>query len=274
MKLLEVERKNFPQSIFRDLYYHFLKCTWSKLFLFYVVFFLGLNFVFGLFYYMNTDSLSKAISFPEAFFFSVHTFTTIGYGNISPVGAIANILVTIQIMVGVLSTALITGLVFSKFSLPSARVLFTNNILITSFYNKKTLLFRLANGRANQIIGANIHLSITLNDQTPEGHKIRRFYPLTLVRSQAPIFALSWMVMHEVDDKSPIFNMSKSDLEASDANFLVTISGVDSTNGQTIHSINRYSSSELIEDKMFKDVLITDDNGKQVLDYAHFHDFN
>ncbi|MFN8369877.1 MAG: hypothetical protein U0T83_04525 [Bacteriovoracaceae bacterium] len=167
--------------------------------------------------------------------------------------------------------ALVTGILFSKFSLPSAKILFSNNAVIHTIDGKNMLVFRLANLRHNQVINASIHVTMLIDETSAENYKIRRLKDLKLVRSFTPVFSLSLLVFHSIDESSPLFGLSNEDLQALRFELLVTVIGVDGTNGQTIYSLHSYQAQDIIRDGQFEDVLTINEKGQRVLNYANFH---
>jgi inward rectifier potassium channel len=270
MRTVTIYKKNLPKGFFQDVYHKLMRLSWPQVFLAYAVFFLTINAVFGFLFYLS-DGLNKDVSYLEAFFFSVHTFTTIGYGHISPVTYFADLIVTVEIMIGLLSTALTTGLVFSKFSVPAARILFTDKALITNFDGRRVLMFRVANARHNEIINAQVSVSMSRREQTDDGSYMRRFYPLPLLKSHVPLFALSWQIFHEINEQSPLYGLTSEQLKQQSTNIVTTISGTDTTNGQSVHTLKTYTPDDVLFDKLFQDVLTENEHGHITIDYSHFH---
>jgi inward rectifier potassium channel len=257
----------------RDLYHRLIKISWPKLFLSYVVLFFVINFLFSIFYYIVPGSISGGDNdFKAAFFFSVQTFSTVGYGIITPASLYGNIIVVLEIMAGVISMALTTGLIFAKFSRPSAKLLFTKNLLLTTFDQKKVLMFRLANARTNFIISANIELHYIYPTVTSEGISIVRFAPLKLEKSYSPVFSLSWSVFHPIDEDSPFFNKTLEEIKNLKFEFYVIFQGIDGTVSQTIHDVHTYKVSDILFDHHFVDILERKSDGTRIINYAKFHE--
>ena len=180
----KIIQKNSPENQYLDLYHNLLKTSWLKVFGIYVLLFLVINLLFAWLYKLVPGSLTTAATdFKSAFFFSVQTFSTVGYGTISPQNLYGNIIVVLEIMTGVVSMAVTTGLVFAKFSRPSAKIIYSKNLLFTQFDGNKVLMFRMANARSNNIISANVELHYLYSTVTPEGVSIVRFLPLKLQKS-------------------------------------------------------------------------------------------
>jgi inward rectifier potassium channel len=178
--------------------------------------------------------------FGRAFFFSVETLGTIGYGNIHPIGLPANIIVTAESLTGLMMLALGTGILFARFSRPTAHLLFSDCAVIAPYKGKSAFMFRLANARANQII----ELEAKVLYSRIEGSS-RKYDQLSLERTKVVFFPLSWTVVHPIDEKSPLSGCTHEDLKNSDAEFLVLLSGVDETFSQMVHARTSYKPDEI-----------------------------
>jgi inward rectifier potassium channel len=191
--------------------------------------------------------------FLQAFFFSVHTFATIGYGNITPVGLVANTIVTIESLVGLLSVAFATGLVFARFSRPTAKIIFSNSAIVAPYRGITAFEFRITNARNNQII--ELHADLAFSHFVVEnGRRIRRFHPLPLEREKVSFFSLSWTIVHPIDESSPLYGLTEQDLLASDAEFLILLTGIDETFSQTVHARSSYKAEEVVWNVKFGDI--------------------
>lgn len=262
-----------------DLYHSLLSMKWGALIGYVVICFIGINIVFAFLYFifgdnsvLNAHHETKLAYLIDCFFFSVTTFATIGYGNLSPNGIVANVIMTAEAFVGILTTAVLTGIFFAKFSRPTAKVIFSKVALTSKFDGEKYLIFRIANQRANQIVEARVTAMLSITETTQEGDTFRNLYDLKLERDMSPLFALSWLVEHKIDKSSPLFKLSNSDLVKSEAEILVTLSGLDEIFGQTITARYSYVPSEIIENKRFVDILSRTKSGVS-LNLHRFHDY-
>ena len=248
--LFKIKKVNNKPAFYKDLYHTLLKITWFQLFLTYFSVFLFFNVFFALLYLLVPGSLSiDDLNFLNAFFFSVQTFSTVGYGIISPITVYGNIIVVIEIMAGLITTALSTGIIFSRFSKPNAKILYSKNLLLNQFGNERVLMFRIANDRSNEIVAASIDIHYTYQETTPEGVSMTRFKPLILQRSYSPIFSLSWTIIHTIDELSPFYQKSLDEIKKSNHDFFIVFNGTDGTYSLTIHDYHTYSVSEIIENK-------------------------
>jgi inward rectifier potassium channel len=229
--------------------------------------------VFAVGYYLDGGvENARYRSFADMFFFSVQTMATIGYGKMVPVTMFSNILVSIEALTGLLALALMTGLVFAKFSRPTARVRFSRYVVIGPRDGTTSLMIRMANMRANRIVEANIHVVFTRWETTVEGESIRRFYDLIMTRSRSAMFALSWTAVHRIVEDSPLFGQTHDSLANSQPEIVVSITGLDETFSQTIHARHTYELDEIIWGARFADVLILDPDGSRSIDYTRFDD--
>ncbi len=258
-----------------DLYHTVLTLKWWQFFLGVGAAFVVANASFALAYALSPGSIANARSgsFEDAFFFSVQTMATIGYGQMAPAARFGQVLVTLEAVIGVLSFALITGVTFSRFARPTARVLFAERAVIGPRDGVPHLMFRMANYRHNTIIEAQLRVILLLEEITLEGQVMRRPYELPLVRERNSTFVLTWTAMHAVDEKSPFFGPDAfARLKRQKAEIFLSLSGTDETFAQTIYARRGYLLDDVVEDAYFADVLTVHADGTRVIDYARFHD--
>ncbi|HEY9598624.1 MAG TPA: ion channel [Cyanophyceae cyanobacterium] len=270
----EIIRKGISHSHWRDPYHVLLTIDWAKFIGLTVVSYITINTLFALLYLAQENSIKNARpgSFFDAFSFSVQTMATIGYGAMYPQTDYANILVSIEAFVGLIGVALGTGLAFARFSRPTAKVLFSRVAVITPHNGIPTLIFRVANERRNQIIEAQLGVSLLRNEVTTEGEYMRRFYDLQLVRNQTRNFSLTWTVMHPIDEGSPLYGETPESMTESETDITVTLIGFDETVAQTIHARHYYLAEEILWNMRFADIFSTKRDGRRVIDYNRFHD--
>jgi inward rectifier potassium channel len=259
---------------FGDLYHLALRIPWSSFLFAALVLYLGANALFALLYLAQPGAVAHARpgSFWDAFFFSVQTIATLGYGVMAPATLYANLVVTIETAVGLLFLAVATGLVFARFSRPTARILFSRVAVIGPYDGVPTLSLRLANRRRNQILEAEVGVTLLRDERTQEGATIRRFYDLKLARSRSPVFALTFTVMHPIDGASPLHGATPASLEADNAELVVTVGGIDETIAARLHARTSYLPHEILWSHRFVDVIGWTDDGCRIIDYRRFHD--
>lgn len=235
--------------------------------------YLSANALFALVYLAGGNCIENAHpgSFADAFFFSVQTMASIGYGAMYPRNFYANAVVTVEAVLGLLGVAIVTGLAFTRFSIPTAKVLFSHVAVIAPFDGVPTLMFRTANERHSLIVQAQIQVTLVRNEVNLEGRFMRREYDLRLIRSQTAIFALAWMVMHPIDEHSPLYGVTAEMLAESEAEIVVTLSGLDQTVSQTIHARHSFVANEILWNMWFVDIMSKTPDGKRAVDYTQFH---
>jgi inward rectifier potassium channel len=270
-EVVSIGLRNTP---LRDLYHSLLTTTWSQFFGLVLAAYLGANLIFASGYLAIGDGIEEARpgNFSDAFFFSVQTMATIGYGKMAPRGLEANLLVTMEALVGLLGLALVTGLVFAKFSRPTARVLFSRNAVITTFDGVPSLLFRMANERGNQIAEAQAHLVLLRTERTPEGEEVRRVHDLRLRRGQSAFFAFTWLVVHPITPDSPLFGETAKTMQERDLDLVASVTGLDETLSQSVHARHSWSVEQILWRHRFVDVLVTLPDGRRAIDYRKFHE--
>jgi inward rectifier potassium channel len=257
-----------------DLYHGLLTSSWSSLFALLVVLYLLVNAGFAWGYLALGDAIENARpgSFQDAFFFSVQTMATIGYGHMLPKSTAANLVSVVQVMIGLAGTALSTGLVFAKFARPTARVLFSDVAVVTEFDGQRCLLFRVANERGNQIVEAQLSVVVLRDEVTGGGEQVRRSHELRLIRERSLLFSLTWLAVHPLGPESPLHADTAESLKASDATLMVSLTGLDEHLGQMVHARHAYSSEQILFGRRFVDVLARQPDGSRLVDYRKFHD--
>jgi inward rectifier potassium channel len=245
-----------------SLYHWLLTISWPKFLGFIASSYVTVNALFALAFLACGPAALQSSSgsfaghlFYRAFFFSVDTFATIGYGNIIPVGAPANILVTIEALINIVGVALATGVIFARFSRPSARILYSRNAIVAPYRDKTALEFRIANARSSQLIEVGIQVILTKIERSGE-KTVRKFYDLSLERTRVVFFALSWTVVHPIDANSPMWGATQQDLLDSDAEVLILLTGTDETLSQPVHSRSSYKATEIIWGAKFSNMFM------------------
>lgn len=258
-----------------DLYHSLLSASWRGFFAAIGVVYLLANAFFAGLYLLVPGSIQGARPgvFEDAFFFSVQTMATIGYGGMVPANRYANALVTFEALVGMISMALVTGISFARFARPTARVLFCEKLVISQRNGAPHLMARMANWRNNHVVEAEVRLIVLFTETTREGETMRRQVDLPLVRSRTSFFRLTFVVMHPIVEGSPFFGEGALErLKACDAQILVTLTGLDETLSQTIHARHAYPIEAVIPDARFADVISVGEGGIRTLDYTNFHE--
>jgi len=269
-----VKRKGVSHFSWSDLYHWLLNLSWLKLLLLITLAYFATNSFFALAYLTQPNSIANARTgnFFDAFFFSVQTMATIGYGAMYPKTAYANFLVTIEALFGLLGVSMATGLMFARFSRPTARVRFTHVAVIAPYNDVPTLMFRTANERQNWILEVQMRVTLVRNEINKEGQFMRRFYDLPLVRNYSPLFALTWTIMHTIDENSPLYGVTPQRMIEEEMELVVTLTGIDETVSQTIHSRHSFVAQEILWNRRFVDIMLKTRDGKRCINYSRFHD--
>jgi inward rectifier potassium channel len=262
------------RPIFHDLFHHFMTVSWPRLFATLATFFIVFDLLFGLLYYLVPGCIANLNppGFAGDFFFSVETLATVGYGEMHPESFYGHSVAMIEIFVGLMSLALITGLMFARFSRPRALFLFTKNGVVRPIAGEPTLIFRAANERQNVVQDASARLRMLRDEITEEGFRIRRIVDLPLVRSEHPMFTLGWTIMHVIDEASPLSSETAESLSKSKAVFVLSVSGTDENTGQTLMARGEYSYADIRWNSTFHDILEEAPDGTIHVDYGKFHD--
>lgn len=261
------------QPVFRDLYFWFLRVPWSVALAIAVAVFLVGNALFAALYLvLGGVSNMRAGSFADAYYFSVHTMATIGYGDMVPVSTGANVVVIAEAIVGLLYSAIATGLVFAKFSKFAGRVVFTNYATVFDFNGVPTVGFRIGNDRDNQIVEVTVRVAFTKTEKTKEGVTFYRLVDLELMRDRAPALSRSWSAMHAITESSPLYGLDAAEFKRIEGELWVSIAGTDDTSLQLVHARHNYGDEQILWGYRHADVLSEDANGRLILDITKFHD--
>jgi inward rectifier potassium channel len=260
--------------VFQDLYHYFMTVSWTQLFLTFAAFFLGVDTLFGLAYALVPGCIANLNppGLSGAFFFSVETLATVGYGEMHPQTLYGHIVSMVELFVGLMSIALITGIMFARFSVPRARFLFAQYGVVRQIDGKLTLMFRAANERQNIVQEASAQLRMLRDDVTPEGFRLRRITDLALVRAHHPLFVLGWNIMHVLDETSPLYGEAPESVHKSRAIFILSLSGTDETTGQVLMARHEYPGTAIRWNSTFRDIMEIAADGTVHFDYRKFHD--
>ncbi len=276
-----VRRKGLSSLNISDNYHKLTTMSLWKFISLVVLAYLTLNIVFALIYMIFDHNVQYGINddiglshFWEAFFLSAQTITCVGYGHIYPKGVAANSIAAFESMLGVLSFAMATGLLYGRFSKPSAKIIYSKNIIVAPYKDScRGLMFRLANGRTNILVDLNIDIMFSYNEEV-DGKLIRRFFPLELERKSVSILTLNWTVVHPLDENSPLKGMTLADLKKSEAGFAVLLKTFDDAFSQTVHSRTAYMTEEIIWGAKFKPIFDRDPDGRLILDLGKINHYD
>jgi inward rectifier potassium channel len=270
----EIVAEGLSLSFWADISHRCMTASWPAFIAGAAFLFLVFNAVFALFYMVGNQPISNVPrgDYIDYLYFSIETLSTAGYGDMHPQTHYGHFIATVELFTGIFSMSLMTGLVFARFSRPNARLLFANNPVISNHEGVPALMVRFANERHNIIGNATARLWMFRNVVTSEGHTIRRFDELPLLRNESPALALSWTLFHMLDENSPLQGMTAADFAAARLSLVVVVSGYDVVAAQTIHARKSYDHPEILFGHRYVDVLSTAPSGRIRIDYGRFHD--
>ena len=270
----EIIAEGLELNFWADISHRCMTASWPAFILGAALVFLVFNAVFGLLYLVGDQPIAnvKGQDYIDYFYFSIETLSTAGYGDMHPQTHYGHFIATIELFTGIFSMSLMTGLIFARFSRPSARLLFANNPVVAAHEGVSTLMVRFANERHNVIGNATARLWMFKDILTAEGQEIRRFYELPLLRNENPALALSWTLYHVIDAQSPLDGMTPEDFAASGVSLVVVVSGYDVIAAQTVHARKSYDHQDIRFGHRYVDVLGSSDDGRIRIDYGRFHD--
>jgi inward rectifier potassium channel len=266
--------KGQDRTRWTDFYHAVLRAPWWLFFIGLALSFVLINVIFAGLYMLDPHGLEHARpgSFWDAFLFSVQTIGALNYSVAVPTSVYANVIVSVEAFFGILNIALITGIVFARFSRPFARVVFSKVAVVHPYDGVPTLMFRAANQRGNQIMDASVTVTLARQSMSREGIVMRRFEELTMVRPRSLLFSLSWTVMHRIDETSPLHGATLESLEAGQAELFVLLSGRDDSLADTIYARHSYRPRDILWGRRFVDVLTITPEGRRMVDLTRFHD--
>jgi inward rectifier potassium channel len=270
----EIETLGLSQGFWTDLYHRAMTVYWPVFFGTAAAVFVALNAIFAFFYFLGSDPIANAggKSPLELFYFSIETLATVGYGDMHPQTNYGHLVATVEIFTGMSFLAVMTGLIFARFSRPRARFVFADHPVVTIHEGQNTLMIRMANARHNTISRASSRLWLIRAERTKEGDQLRRFYELKLDRGEHPMFVLSWMLFHIIDKDSPLHGRTPSELEQGDALLVLNVSGLDDSSAQQLYARRVYPWYDIRWQHRYRDITSISPEGRFLLDYTKFHD--
>lgn len=273
-----VLRRGIPFYERFNFYHMLISISWFKFIVLLTSGYVILNLIFALIYFsLDVNQFAGMVEgnaitrFRELYFFSMQTFTTVGYGRINPVGGMANLVSSLESFTGLLAFALATGLLYGRFSRPKANFRFSKNILIAPFKNGSGLMYRVANVYNHQLIDVEAQINFTVVREE-NGVKARKYFNLPLQLSKVLFFPTSWTVNHIIDENSPLYGMTMEDFKTEDAEFLILMKAFDENFSQSVHLRYSYKYTELLVGARFISMMDNPRNGKQVLDFGKLSD--
>jgi inward rectifier potassium channel len=270
-----VEKKGVSVLKRFSFYHAMINMSWWKFILIILSTYCIINVLFACLYLLiGFENLSGTTAethmgrFFEAFFFSAQTFTTVGYGRINPVGLLANFVVVFELLLGLLSLALATGLFYARSSRPVGKILFSQQMLVAPYRGISALMIRIANAQDNQLIEMEVQIVLSRIEEEEPGQRIRKFYQLPLERDKINFLSLSWTIVHPMDETSPLYGCTEADLKNGEVEFMVLIKGFDDTYFQNIYVRSSYKYHEMVWGARFIHTYDRSASGKTVLNLS------
>jgi inward rectifier potassium channel len=269
----QVTTRGLERSFWADFYNNAMVIGWGAFLGYAALVFVGINAIFAVFYALGDAPIANdgGNSLPLLFFFSIETLATVGYGDMHPQTTYGHVLASVEMFGGLFLSALLTGLIFARFSRPRARFIFAEVVTVALHEGCPTIIVRVANGRRNMITNATAKLWVIRRRVNAEGVTYRGFEPLGLQKAENPVFALSWSLFHPLDEASPLFGLTAADLAASETSLLLALTGVDEATAQQVQGRRDYTIDTFRWNHRYADILGEGPSGEPVVDYTHFH---
>jgi len=272
----EVETRGLYAGFWTDLYHRAMTVYWPAFFGSAAAIFLVLNATFAFLFWVGDKPIANVpenLPLPlSLFYFSIETLATVGYGDMHPQTNYGHLVATVEIFTGMSFLAVMTGLIFARFSRPRARIVFARHPVVGLRQGQETLMIRIANARHDTISQATARLWLIREEITKEGDTIRRFYELLLDRNEHPMFSLSWTLFHVIDETSPLYRLGRDDLAATEAALILNVSGVDDNSAQRLYTRQLYAAENIRWQHRYVDITSDSPEGRLILDYTKFHE--
>jgi inward rectifier potassium channel len=267
----EIIAEGVQQNFWADFSHRCMTASWPSFIAGAAGVFIVLNAVFAFFFWLSPQSVANVPNgaFLDYLYFSIETLSTAGYGDMHPQTDYGHLVATVELFTGIFSMSLMTGLVFARFSRPNARLLFANNPVIATHEGKPTLMIRFANERHNAITSATAKLWILQNEVTKEGRPFRRFKELALIKDESPVFALTWTILHAIDEASPLNGLTSDDI--GEVDIIILLTGYDESSAQTVHVRKFYQGQHIRQGHRYIDTIDQTEDGKTRVNYHLFH---
>jgi inward rectifier potassium channel len=271
---IEFVKLNIEKWEWRDAYQWLLALTWPQFAIFVGAVYISLNLLFAAFYAMGGDCVAgtRAGSFPDAFFFSVQTLATVGYGHLYPSNLYGNVVTTIEMMCGIFLIAVMTGLIFVRFSRPTARIVFSKSIVIAPLNGQPTLMLRIGNLRQRDMVQAEFRIMFNRDEPLVEGGDFRYFYDLKLQFDRLPTFPAALTLRHVIDEHSPLYGATPESLEAARVVLIASVVGIDPVIPAAVQTQQDYTWRDVRFGERFVEIYTDHRNGRLTVDYGRLHD--
>jgi inward rectifier potassium channel len=269
---LEFLKLNADRRDLRDTYHWMLGLSWPQFAALILSIYVAVNLIFSVFYYVGRPCIAGADTFADGFFFSIETLATVGYGHLYPESLYGHIVATVEIMIGMFGMAVITGLIFVRFSRPTARLVFSNTLVVGPFDGQPALMLRVANLRHHAMAEAKFRVMFVRNELVKEGEVMRRFYALPLQFDRLITFPVALTIRHIIDERSPLHGLTAADLEQCDARVLASIVCIDTVIPAPVQSQRDYTWKDIRFGHRFVEIYTDLDDHRMAVDYGRLHD--
>jgi inward rectifier potassium channel len=266
----ELRKSGVARFDLRDRYHLLVAAPWPAFALAAFAIVMALNVIFALLYALRPGAVQNLATgdVAHAFFFSLETLSTVGYGEMAPASLYGHVVASIEILIGMTFMAIFTGILFVRFSRPKAKILFPDTLVVTPHNGEPTLMVRIANGRLTMLTQALANLTVMMAETTQEGQFFRRVYDLALLRDNLPIFPLTWTLMHVIDEASPLYGLGLEDLEARQARIFLTIEARDAAIGARLHDVFGFEPQQIRFGMRYSDAIQASEAGSLVADIS------
>jgi len=263
---LDVAKIGVARFDLRDPYHLALTATWPTFTAAVLLLYATINIVFAALYAAVPGAVGNARpgSILDAFFFSMETLATVGYGQMYPATTYGHLISVAEIMSGIAFTAITTGLIFVRFSKPRAKILYADEVVVTPYNGLPTLMVRIANGRMTPLTDLNVRLSALIGERSSEGHNLRRVNDLALVRSNIPMFAVTLTLMHRIDENSPLYGHTAQSILDGNVRLFLSIEARDTAINSTVHDIRDYRAHHVRFGMRYTDAVTVDSSGRTI----------
>jgi inward rectifier potassium channel len=269
-----VRKRGLPFYKTVNLYHLLVNMTWPRFFAVVVLSYIAENILFATLYYVTgieglqgVHAETEIGKYLEAFFFSSQTITTLGYGRIAPVGAVTSAIAAVESLLGLLAFALVTGLLYGRFSRPTANIIFSKNAVVAPYKDVSSIQFKIANQWDSQLIEVEVQVILGMFVQA-DGHTKRILHQLELERDKIPTFPLTWNVVHPIEKNSPLYGLNEKQFHEADIELMVMVKAFDQTFSQNVYKLSSYKHNEILWNRKFKINFETDEDGVIAVDLS------
>jgi len=273
--LRDIETRGLAPGFWTDLYHRSMTVYWPAFFGSAALIFVVLNTIFAILYSLGDNPIAnvpRRHNFLDLFYFSIETLATVGYGDMHPRTDYGHLVATVEIFTGMSFLAVMTGLVFARFSRPRARFVFARHPVVTTHQGAPTLMIRIANARHNTISQATARLWLLRLEYTKENEQFRRYYELKLERREHPMFSLGWTLLHVIDEASAFAGMTPDEFTASEGALILNLDGVDDNSSQRLYARQIYTGQDIRWQHRYSEIADYSEDGRLIIDYGKFHD--